>query len=1052
METATMEGKKNARPKVPTFNPQSTHIKGFSEKNQNFLIDLFKNRVRFDRREMKMYSHDIASIPSLVNPLVGNTIPRAVVQPLSESEIVKLVKWASKENVHITPRAKSTSGYGGVIPVKRDLVLDFHRFRKIIYVDKEHHLATVQPGIVWEKLDRELHKKGLRVNSYPTSYPSSTVGGWFAQAGAGIGSYSAGWFRDCVTKVRMVLANGNIKELEGDDLDLAYGAEGITGLITEITVKVLDDEKMKVTSIGCDNAKVLHQIVQSIDQKNLPLWNMMLINPTMAELKNIAPELEHDGKAVEENVLLPGKFMVTLTYGEKEHAVIKEAVNELVQNPGVEILSQKIADREWEHRFRFMVVKRLGPSLVPAEVVVPLENLSPFLEEVDKKIYQPIVEEGIVIKKGRDGKPEVVILGFIPSDERKLKYNFVFGLVLSIIKIAKKHGGRSYATGMYFTNNAKEILGEGPYKRMLRFKQETDPNDILNPGKVLKGGMLGTLMSVASVFEPMIRPIGNRMHTDIGERTIPNNKGVPEDVAWYAYACSQCGYCVDTCDQFYGRGWESQSPRGKWYWLRQYLEGKEKWDQEVVDTFLVCTTCELCNVRCSEALPIEPSWMKLRGKMIQDDKQMTFPPFYMMSESLNNNGNIWAGYKKNRDEWFPETLKEKHGPGHTSENVYFAGCTASYIESDIGKASVELLDKVGVDFTYLGNEEECCGTPMLVAGKWDQFGEILKHNYREVKKAGGNTVITSCPACDMMWRKVYPEWAKKLNLDWDIQVKHYSEIASEKIKTGSFTFPDNNNAPQTVTWHDSCHIGRASHVYEQPRNLIKAIPGVTLVDLEHNREEAHCCGSVLTLLKDPAVAADIGEIKLKEAKATGATKLLALCPCCEFQFRVTAEKKGIEDLEIVDLAHFAMEAFGVTYEDPNPEVLKQWATFEAMIELMTPKGFAEIMKSMWPELIDAMPMGMGKMMRAMGKVPGALTFMKPMFPMLMPRMLPSMLPKVMDTMLQRISERVPMPDYMAEQMPVMMPKIMGNLLPHMVKDVVPLVTDPMISYLQGARN
>ena len=1052
MEVTAMRNQKS----VPVKNVVSEHREvkqsGFSKANQNFLINTFGSRVRFDKREMKMYSHDIASIPSLVNPIVGNTIPRAVVQPVSEKEIVKLVNWAAKEKVHLTPRAKSTSGYGGVIPVKRDVVIDFHRLQNILKIDKENHLVTVQPGIVWEKLDHELNKKGLRVNSYPTSYPSSTVGGWFAQAGAGIGSYSAGWFRDCVTKVRMVLANGVVRELDGEDLDLAYGAEGITGLITEITVKVLDDDELKVMSIGCQDAKSLNQIIESIHQKKLPIWNMMLINPSMAELKNKAPEHEHDNKPEEERVVLPDTYMLTLNYAINEASFIEETVKTLVQTNGLKILSQKIANREWENRFRFMVVKRLGPSLVPAEVVVPLENLSSFLEEVDQKILQYMVEEGIVISEGRDGKPEVVILGFIPSDERKLKYNFVFGLVLSIIKIAKKYGGRSYATGMYFTNKAKEILGESPYKRMLEFKRETDPQDILNPGKVLKGGMLGTLMSVASAFEPIIRPIGNRMHTDIGERTIPNNKGIPADIAWYAYACSQCGYCVDECDQFYGRGWESQSPRGKWYWLREFLKGKEKWDQEVIDTFLVCTTCELCNVRCSESLPIESSWMKLRGKLIQDDERMTIPPFYMMSASLNDNGNIWAGYKKNRDAWFPEYLKEKHGSGIRSENVYFAGCTASYVENDIGKASVELLDKAGVDFTYLGNNEQCCGTPMLVAGKWDQFAEILKHNYQEVKKVGGNTVITSCPACDMMWRKVYPEWAKKLNLDWDIKVKHYSEITSEQIKDGKFKFPENNNGKQTVTWHDSCHIGRVSHVYEEPRNLIKAIPGVKLVDLEHNREEAHCCGSVLTLMKDPTVAANIGEMRLNEARATGASKLLALCPCCEFQFRVTADKMGIDDLEIVDLAHFAMGAFGVTYKDPNPEVLKQWATFEAMIELMTPQGFAEIMKSMWPELIEAMPYGMGKMMRGMGKIPGALNLMKPMFPILMPRMLPAMLPKVMDTMLQRISERVPMPDYMAEQMPDMMPKVMHNLMPYMVKDVVPLVTDPMIEYLHGKKN
>ena len=110
-------------------------------------------------------------------------------------------------------------------------------------------------------------------------------------------------------------------------------------------------------------------------------------------------------------------------------------------------------------------------------------------------------------------------------------------------------------------------------------------------------------------------------------------RGIPADVAWYAYGCSQCGYCIDECDQFYGRGWESQSPRGKWYWLREYMEGREEWDQFMVDTMIVCTTCELCNLRCSASLPIEPSWMKLRGQLITEEKKMTFPPFEMMAAS-----------------------------------------------------------------------------------------------------------------------------------------------------------------------------------------------------------------------------------------------------------------------------------------------------------------------------------------------------------------------------------------------------------------------------------
>jgi Fe-S oxidoreductase/FAD/FMN-containing dehydrogenase len=1018
------------------------------EKHRSYLQEKFGSRVSFNKTERKLYGHDIAALPRLIKPLLGNTTPDAIVQPETEKELVELVRWARENKIPLTPRGRASSGYGGVLPVKQGVVIDFYRMSKIIRIDPRALTVTVNSGVVWEKLDHKLEKHGLTLRLYPSSYPSSTVGGWLAQGGAGIGSYEAGWFRDNVVSARLVLPNGEAREFKEKDLDFISEVEGITGLISEVTLRVQPLEELEVVSISSLKAHDFQQLAQSLIDKKLPIWSLIFINPRMAELKNKAPLMQHNGHPVEERVILPLSYITTLAFRKKDREAVIGQLPELLKSCNGELLVREIAQHEWKNRFKLMLVKRLGPSLVPAEVVIPLSALGDVMEEIEDKVSQPLVKEGIIIPQGTNGRPEVVILGFIPSDERKFTYNLVFGLILTVIKIAERHGGRAFATGIYLGKKAPMILGEQRVHQLKALKSQIDPKSIMNPGKVIAGGLLGTAVSLARFFEPLLRLVGKLVVTQIGERPTKAIRDIPADVAWYAYGCSQCGYCVDECDQFYGRGWESQSPRGKWYWLREYMEGREQWDQFMVDTILVCTTCELCNLRCSASLPIEPAWMKLRGLLVKERKKMTLPPFEMMGAALQKEGNIWAAYRRNRAAWFPKDLQEKHGPSHRAKAAYFAGCTASYVESDIATASVRLLDAAGVDFTYVGEKESCCGIPMLAAGKWDVFEETFRKNLKAMKEAEVDTVIASCPSCNLMWRQVYPAWAKKLGMEYGITARHYSEVLADKIKAGEFFFPsEEKQKAVTVTWHDSCHIGRASGVYEPPREVIHAIPGVNLVEMHHNREAGHCCGSVLTLIKDPPVAAEVGKTRLGEALEVGAEKVLTLCPCCEFQLRVSADKKKIP-VEVVDLAHFAASALGYHFPDPNPEVRRQWAVFEAMIALMTPQGFANLMSTMWSELIDAMPFGMGSMMRFMGRTPVVLDLMKPMFPILFPWLLPSVMPKVMPVMLKRVAEQVPMPDYMQEQMGELMPKVMDHLMPHMIGDVVPLVTQPMIDYLK----
>jgi Fe-S oxidoreductase len=488
----------------------------------------------------------------------------------------------------------------------------------------------------------------------------------------------------------------------------------------------------------------------------------------------------------------------------------------------------------------------------------------------------------------------------------------------------------------------------------------------------------------------------------------------------------------------------SHSPRGKYAYLKEVIEGREKFDQHMVDTFLVCTTCEVCNTRCQLQLPVEHSWMTMRGKLVQDEGRMTFPPFEMMAASLRGERNIWAAKKERRADWVPEHIAEKIDP--TSDIMYFAGCTASLVNTDVAQSSVELLDRAGVKFNYMGEDEACCGIPMKVAGRWDVFEEIYLHNTSEARKRGAKTIVTSCPACGLVWKELYAKLAAERGEEYEFEVKHYSELVADAIKDGTLEFDHEVN--KRLTFHDSCHMGRAQGNYEPPRELIKAIPGVEYVEMEHHHEEALCCGSVLTLIGDTPVAPELGKQRLDEAVDVGADAMVALCPCCQVQFRDSVAKKDIP-MEVIDLAHLAMDGLGISHPGPTAYANELWGYFEKFIWLMKPESITDIMVALLPEMMKAMSPGMVSMMKMARSVPGGLALMGKMMPKMMPGMMPSMMPKVMPAMLEEVSRRVgPLPEDMEALMPDLLPKTMDALLPNMLPLIMDDFVPKMLDYIK----
>ncbi|MDY0129677.1 MAG: FAD-binding and (Fe-S)-binding domain-containing protein [Methanosarcina vacuolata] len=1012
----------------------TSRVAELSEAQKKEISDLFGEYVNLDKRERHYYNHDMGALPPLVKKVIGDTNPAAVVKIRTEEDAVKLLKFANKHKIPVVPRAGASSGYGGVIPTKGGIVADVTPLNNIISIDTEGQKAVVQSGIIWEKLERKLKEKELSLQAIPSSAPSSTVGGWLSQSGAGYGSYEFGWGHESMEKARVVLPTGEIREFSGPELKKLIGTMGTIGIITEITLKVQKFEERKAVSASFPSASALKKAIEDIKRKNIPLWSISFLNPEWADMKNKAPRKLHYEEVVDKDrPMLPVSYVSTFMYPASRDV---SGLREAIEGAGGTILPEEIAKYETDEWFKSMKVKRLGPSFIPAEVLVPLEKMDIAFEEIGKKIKLPVLTEGMVISDGY-----VVLLCFMRHSERSVLFNTAFALSLSILKIAEENGGRAYSSGLFFASKRKSVFGER-LAEIEALRKEIDPNGIMNP-ETLKGkGLLNTAVSMGSTFEPFGRIAGNM--SGIGKVSFKDEKEIPAEVAELAYSCSQCGYCVSECDQYYGRGWESQSPRGKWFFIKEYLAGREKLDQRQTNTFLACTTCQMCDSRCELDMPIEHAWMTMRGKLVQEKKKMTFPPFEIMAASLLKERNIWANYRKDRDKWVPEDIRAKIKD--KAEYAYFAGCTASFVENDVAIGAVRMLDDAGVEFTSLLDKEACCGIPMLVAGRWDVFEKIMRMNVSNMKKKGVKTVITSCPACWLMWHTVYPQWAKKLGIEYGLEAKHYSEVLVDHLDVLKPKFKQ--PLDKVVAWHDSCHLGRAGgEIYEPPRELLKAIPGIKFRELEYNREKAHCCGSVVSLIAEPPVAYKLGDMRLQEALDVKADIIAALCPCCIFQFRVAA-KEGNLNIQAQDLGALVGRSLGYNIPDSTSYTLESWVPFEKMIDLMQPENMTNLMVELMPQMMAAMPAPLQAMMKMVKYVPGMDAMMKPMMPIMMPRLMPMVMPKVMPDMLKAVEKKVPMPDYMREQLPDLMPKAMDNLMPNMLPELIPLLTPRMIEYIK----
>lgn len=226
--------------------------------------------------------------------------------------------------------------------------------------------------------------------------------------------------------------------------------------------------------------------------------------------------------------------------------------------------------------------------------------------------------------------------------------------------------------------------------------------------------------------------------------------------------------------------------------------------------------------------------------------------------------------------------------------LYFRGCTARERDSDIEESTKYILDKAGVDYHTLDNEE-CCGSVLLRSGFEEDALELMKKNLEDLKDE--DLILTSCAGC---YKTLCEDYKNLLNAD--LNVIHISQFIKKLIDEGKIEVND-NFSNLNVTYHDPCHLGRALKVFDEPRYVIKKY--ANLVEMENNRENSLCCGSGGGVKSAfPEISNDIAKNRIQQAKDTDSNVLISSCPFCKLNLNSNSD----DDMKVLDLSEFVAKA------------------------------------------------------------------------------------------------------------------------------------------------
>ncbi len=407
--------------------------------------------------------------------------------------------------------------------------------------------------------------------------------------------------------------------------------------------------------------------------------------------------------------------------------------------------------------------------------------------------------------------------------------------------------------------------------------------------------------------------------------------------------CSRCSNCkwvphlqikswrfAKVCPAVDRYHFHAYSGGGRMIMANSLLRDRTRLTEGMADVAYRCQLCGACQVSCQayrDDIDLSDVLLALRSHCVEEG--FLLAEHLDIMESMKREDNTLGEKKSQRGDW----AEGLHLPDVNQEKVdvlFHAGCRFSYDEDlrETLRSSVRLLKENNVDVGIAGKDEACCGGRAFEIGFTGQMKNYAEDMKSRVRHSGATTLVTPCSDCYYTFKYLYP----KNGMDLGVRVVHTVEYLDQLMKTGRIR--PKKKVPMRVTWHDPCHLGRRGEIYkhwvgedkllrsvkfkqtgklgvfEPPRDILRALPGVDFVEMERIREYSWCCGAGGGVLEaEPEFAQWTAEERLDEALATGAEAIVTACPWCERVFSDTIEETG-KPIKVWDIADLVTRSMG----------------------------------------------------------------------------------------------------------------------------------------------